>query len=111
MPPATYDLSSYGVEHFGGASLGDARRDKSLIDAANRICSRDKQTQDLPATEVVSQEEMEVLSGRYHKKHRALTVREFFLLLARLGGYQNRKKDHPPGWLVLCCGVAGKHCN
>ena len=37
MPPATYDLSSYGVEHFGGANLGDARRDKSLIDAANRI--------------------------------------------------------------------------
>ena len=37
MPPATYDLSSYGVEHFGGANLGDARRDKSLIDLANRI--------------------------------------------------------------------------
>ena len=63
MPTATYDLSSYGVEHFGGANLGDGRRDKSLIDAANRIGSRGKQTQDLPATEAVSREEMEVLSG------------------------------------------------
>ena len=40
-------------------------------------------SQDLPATEVVSQEEMEVLCGHYHKKRRVLTVREFFLLLAR----------------------------
>ena len=31
----------------------------------------------------------------------ALTVREYFLALARLGGHQNRKKDHPPGWIVL----------
>lgn len=66
-----------------------------------RDLSRDKKTQDLPATTVVSQEEMEVLCGHYHKKRRLLTVREFFLLLARLGGHQNRKKDHPPGWLVL----------
>jgi len=66
-----------------------------------RDLSRDKETQHLPATQVVRQEEMEVLSGHYHKKQRVLTVREFFLLLARLGGHQNRKKDHPPGWLVL----------
>ena len=44
---------------------------------------------------------MEVLGGHYQKKGQPLTVREFFLLLARLGGHQNRKKDHPPGWLVL----------
>jgi len=30
-----------------------------------------------------------------------LTVHEFFLALARLGGHQNRKSDHRPGWLVL----------
>jgi hypothetical protein len=63
--------------------------------------SRDPQTQDLPATEVVGPEEMEVLCGHYHHQRRVLTVREFFLLLARLGGHQNRRKDHPPGWLVL----------
>jgi hypothetical protein len=66
-----------------------------------RDLSRDPQAQGLPATEVVSQEEMEVLCGHYHRQRRVLTVREFFLLLARLGGHQNRKKDHPPGWLVL----------
>src|SRR5262249_49246472 len=66
-----------------------------------RDLSRDPKTQDLPATEVVSAEEVEVLSGHYRKRRQPLTVREFFLLLARLGGHQNRKKDHPPGWLVL----------
>ena len=66
-----------------------------------RDLSRDPQTQDLPATEVVSPEEVEVLSGHYRKARQPLTVREFFLLLARLGGHQNRKKDRPPGWLVL----------
>ena len=37
MPPANYDLSPFGREHFGGARLGDARRDKSLIDLGNRL--------------------------------------------------------------------------
>lgn len=30
-----------------------------------------------------------------------LTVAEFYLVVARMGGHQNRKRDHPPGWLVL----------
>jgi len=29
------------------------------------------------------------------------TVHDFFFTLARLGGHQNRKQDHPPGWLIL----------
>ena len=29
------------------------------------------------------------------------TVYEFVMALARLGGHQNRKHDHPPGWIVL----------
>jgi hypothetical protein len=29
------------------------------------------------------------------------SVHDFFYALARLGGHQNRKHDHPPGWLVL----------
>jgi hypothetical protein len=28
------------------------------------------------------------------------TVYDFYYALARLGGHQNRKRDHPPGWLV-----------
>jgi hypothetical protein len=66
-----------------------------------RDMSRDKEMQDRPAVEVVSPEEVEVLSGWRYGQRRSLTIKEFFLALARLGGHQNRKKDHPPGWLVL----------
>ena len=37
MPPATYDLSPFGQEHFGTSQLGDKRRTKSLVDLANRL--------------------------------------------------------------------------
>jgi hypothetical protein len=66
-----------------------------------RAMSRDPSQQDQPATKVVSPEEMDVLSGWRYREKRPLTIKEFFLALARLGGHQNRKKDHPPGWLVL----------
>ena len=29
------------------------------------------------------------------------SIHEFFMALARLGGHQNRKRDHRPGWVVL----------
>ena len=38
---------------------------------------------------------------RYGKQRTDLTVHEFCYALARLGGHQNRKSDHRPGWLVL----------
>ena len=66
-----------------------------------RELSRDAESQDKPATVIASQEEVEVLSGWRYGRRLALTVREYFLALARLGGHQNRKKDHPPGWIVL----------
>ena len=45
---------------------------------------------------------MKVLSlWRYREIRDDLTIHEFFYALARLGGHQNRKSDHPPGWLVL----------
>jgi Transposase DNA-binding len=54
------------------------------------------------ADTVVSSEYVEVLSlKRYGPVRMDLTVREFFLALARLGGHQNRKCDGHPGWLVL----------
>jgi hypothetical protein len=54
------------------------------------------------AEELVSGEYIEVLSlKRYGEVREDLTVREFFLALARLGGHQNRKSDGHPGWLVL----------
>ena len=71
----------------------------SLLNLRDR--SRDPQLQNRPATEVMSPEEVEVLAGWRYGRRRELTTREFFLALARLGGHQNRKRDHPPGWLVL----------
>ncbi len=38
---------------------------------------------------------------RYGNQRTDLTVHEFCYALARLGGHQNRKSDHRPGWLVL----------
>ncbi|NLS97105.1 MAG: hypothetical protein GXX96_33630, partial [Planctomycetaceae bacterium] len=37
----------------------------------------------------------------YGRIRQDLTVHEFFFALARLGGHQNRKGDHRPGWLIL----------
>jgi hypothetical protein len=71
----------------------------SLLNLRER--SRDPQTQNKPATVVASQEEVEVLSGWRYGRRLSLTVRQYYLALARLGGHQNRKKDHPPGWIVL----------
>jgi len=73
--------------------------------------------QTVPATEVVSQEYVNVLSTWRHGEMRpAWSVHEFFLALARLGGHQNRRQDNRPGWIVLWRGwtaleflVAGAH--
>jgi hypothetical protein len=54
------------------------------------------------ADTLLSSEYVEVLSlQRYGAPRPDLTVREFVLALARLGGHQNRKCDGHPGWLVL----------
>jgi hypothetical protein len=66
-----------------------------------RAMSRDPSQQDEPASKVVPEEEVRVLSGWRYRQQRELTVKEFFLALARLGGHQNRRKDRAPGWLVL----------
>jgi hypothetical protein len=54
------------------------------------------------AVDLISLDYVEVLSGwRYREVRSDLTVEEFFYALARLGGHQNRRRDKPPGWLVL----------
>jgi hypothetical protein len=74
-----------------------------------RDLSRREETKDLPATRVVAAEEVAVLSGWRYGEGRELTVREFYLALARLGGHLNRKQDLPPGWLVLWRGWTKLH--
>ena len=67
-----------------------------------RDASRDPDAAARPATDYVDPRYVAVLSGwRYKKVKVGLTVRDFFLALARLGGHQNRKGDRPPGWIVL----------
>jgi hypothetical protein len=54
------------------------------------------------ATDVVDAEYEEILRAwRYRKPREAMTVKEFYMALARLGGHMNRKSDGFPGWLVL----------
>jgi hypothetical protein len=66
-----------------------------------RQWSRDPALAGQAATEVVEPDFVEVLSAWRWGSVRVLTVREFFLALARLGGHQNRQGDKSPGWLVL----------
>lgn len=67
-----------------------------------RDASRHEDAKTRLATTVVSPEYVEVMSIQRSGEIRPkLTVHEFFYALARLGGHQNRKRDHRPGWLVL----------
>ena len=69
----------------------------NLREASRRDDARTRRADTLLSTEYV-----EVLSlKRYGEVRVDLTVHEFFLALARLGGHQNRKCDGHPGWLVL----------
>ena len=69
----------------------------TLRDASRRCDADHRLARDLVPTAYVR-----VLSAwRFQSPTRDLTVYEFFFALARLGGHQNRKHDHPPGWLVL----------
>jgi hypothetical protein len=67
-----------------------------------RDASRRPDAKERKATEVISESYVEVLSMWRHKQVKLdWTVHDFYYALARLGGHQNRKHDHPPGWQVL----------
>lgn len=67
-----------------------------------RELSRRKDAQARPATDVISIDYVNLLSAwRLKKRKPDWTIHEFFMALARLGGHLNRKRDHPPGWIVL----------
>jgi len=67
-----------------------------------RNASRRPDAQERPATEVLPVVFVSTLAlWRYKKLRTDLTVHEFYYALARLGGHQNRRHDHPPGWLIL----------
>lgn len=75
-----------------------------------REANRREDAETRPATDVIDPEYVRILAGwRYNKPRPAMTVREFYLALGRLGGHQNRKCDRPPGWLVLWRGWMDLH--
>jgi hypothetical protein len=67
-----------------------------------REAARGKEADRQPATDLLPPLFVQVLSGwRYGDPHRPMSVYEFGMALARLGGHLNRKSDGFPGWLTL----------
>lgn len=67
-----------------------------------RDASRREDAKSELATTIIANDYVEVLSIWRHREIRSdWTIHDFFFALARLGGHQNRKRDHRPGWLIL----------
>jgi hypothetical protein len=67
-----------------------------------RDASRRPDAHKRKATEIISKDYVAVLSAwRHGRVKENWSIHEFYYALARLGGHQNRKNDHPPGWQVL----------
>ena len=60
-----------------------------------------RQTPDLPAKAVVEPLMVDVLALRQKKNAQAMTIGEFWRLVAAMGGHQGRRSDGPPGWRTL----------
>lgn len=77
---------------------------------ALRDASRRSDARQQPAHERIPAVYITVLSAwRFGSPRCEITVYEFYYALARLGGHQNRRHDHPPGWLVLWRGWTQLH--
>lgn len=67
-----------------------------------RQAARRPDAKERKASEVVEPIYEEVLRGwRYKQPREEMSVYEFYLAVARLGGHMNRKSDGFPGWLTL----------
>ncbi len=75
----------------------------TLVNLRQKARQPEAETQ--PAREVVDPLWVSVLSLWLYEEERDLTVREFYLGLAKLGGYMNRRRDAWPGWIVLWRGL------
>ena len=60
-----------------------------------------RQTPDLPAAQVSEPEALAIVAARAGQASQTLTSRGFWTEVARMGGYQARKSDGPPGWKTL----------
>jgi hypothetical protein len=69
---------------------------------AMRDASRRADAKTRRASEIISRDYVSVLSAWRHGTIKDdWTIHEFYYALARLGGHQNRKGDHPPGWQTI----------
>jgi hypothetical protein len=67
-----------------------------------RIACRQANADQRKATELVDGEYEEILrASRYEYERGEMSIKEFYMALARLGGHMNRKRDGMPGWLTL----------
>ncbi|MGB7346192.1 MAG: IS4 family transposase [Pirellulaceae bacterium] len=67
-----------------------------------RDASRQADAKTRAAREIISEDYISVLCAwRHGKLHEDWTIHDFYYALARLGGHQNRKGDHHPGWITL----------
>jgi len=67
-----------------------------------RQAARRPDAKERKASEVVEPIYEEVMRGhRYKKPREEMSVHEFYMAVARLGGHMNRKADGFPGWLTL----------
>ena len=100
------DAGMIPIRQFDGQTRPEPRR----VGFSERFVARLRDPRD-PALEIVPKAHVAVLSGwRFGRVRMELTVHEFFYALARLGGHQNRRHDHPPGWIVLWRGWIKLQC-
>lgn len=67
-----------------------------------RDASRRSDAKKRKATEIICKDYVAVLSAWRHREvNLDWSIHDFFFALARLGGHQNRKSDHPPGWQTI----------
>ncbi len=74
-----------------------------------RVAAREERTAGQPARQLVDPLWVRVLSVWRYQEERELTVREFTVGLAELGGYLRRQRDALPGWLTLWRGWNALH--
>lgn len=67
-----------------------------------RDTSRRPDAKKRKANEIISSQYVAVLSAWRHGEFKHdWSIHDFFYAMARLGGHQNRKSDHPPGWQTI----------
>jgi len=67
-----------------------------------RDASRRADAKTRRANAIISNDYVSVLSAwRHGKIKRDWSIHDFYYAMARLGGHQNRKGDHPPGWQTI----------